>query len=476
MSKSNKVVIAESDRIPFVQKLGFSIGVNTEYFASGLTMSVLWMPFFNIGIGMSPTVLGIILMVFMLWDAITDPVMGYISDNIRTRWGRRRPFIVIGAVCTTLIYPLFWYIPDFSTDAMRITYLVVVGIAFYTGFTIWSMPYYGLQMELTPNYDEKTRLSAYMAVFGKLSALCGGWVLALATNPSIIGSSSAEGDIVAGMRNICWWMCGLILFCGLLPALVVKERYFEREVVPKDRECFMTSLKESFSCMPLWLLIGISFFLLAGVFSVKAVGQYVNIYYVFGGDLSAAAVMEGWKGTAMVTAGITLIPFWIWVGEQLDKKAMVVTLLIVVMVGHALNYLCMRPSMPWLQLIPAAFESAGLSAVWVFLPSMKADVADYDEMNTSRRREGSLNSFYSWFFKAAMTVSMGVGGYVLDVSGFSAGLAVQPEAVVSRMFNIYLLLPYVPWGLALFFALKYPLSRRKMDDLRNTLEEKRGLA
>ena len=98
--------IPPSERIPLLQKIVFAVGQKTDWVATGLMTSVLWMPFFNIGMGLNPVVLGCILMVLRAWDAVSDPIMGNISDNARTRWGRRRPFIFVGAITTAALYPL----------------------------------------------------------------------------------------------------------------------------------------------------------------------------------------------------------------------------------------------------------------------------------------------------------------------------------------------------------------------------------
>src|SRR3954470_24039532 len=94
--------VSAEDRIPLLQKVMFSLGQNTDYVATGLMTTVMWMPFFNIGMGLSPVVLGLVLMVLRAWDAISDPIMGNISDNARTPWGRRRPFMFVGAITTAL--------------------------------------------------------------------------------------------------------------------------------------------------------------------------------------------------------------------------------------------------------------------------------------------------------------------------------------------------------------------------------------
>lgn len=144
------------------------------------------------------------------------------------------------------------------------------------------------------------------------------------------------------------------------------------------------------------------------------------------------------------------------------------------MFGHALNYFCMRPDMPYLQIVSGAFESAALAAVWLFIPSMKADVADYDEIDTNRRREGSLNAFFSWFVKAAFTCALGLSGVMLEISGFTAKIYHQPPEVLHRMMMLYIFVPLVLWSAALWFVSRYPLSRGRMREIRTELEARRG--
>lgn len=466
--------IPAADRIPFLQKIAFSAGISTEYVATGLLTSSLWMPYFNIGMGISPSLLGMVLAILLTWNAFFDPVMGNISDNVRTRWGRRRPFIAVGAILAGALYPLFWYMPAGMGDMGKVIYLVVLGIVFFSCYSMWSMPYCGLQMELTPNYDERTRLAGWMALFGKLSNLAGTWVLALATCRLFLNPATGKGDILLGMKVLCWFIAGAIIVLGVLPALFVKERYYEAEASRQPREPLWQSLKESARCKPLWCLIGLSFFMVLGSASVGTLTQYVNIYYVFDGDLAAASIVGGWKGTVLVITGILLIPAWTWMSEQFDKKTVLIAMILFTMVGHLSNYFCMRPDLPYLQIIPGVFESATISAVWLFIPSMKADTADYDELHTGRRREGSINSFFSWFIKASMTCAVGVGGLVLEACGFTAKIAHQPHDVLQRMFWTYLLLPVGISLIAVAIACTYPLGRRRMGEIRAELEARRG--
>ncbi len=468
------IQVAPNDRIPLLQKIMFSAGGAMDYVSTGLVTSVLWMPYFNIGLGISPALLGMVLMILRGWDAFADPVLGNISDNARTRWGRRRPFIAVGAVLTSVFFVLIWRLPSGMSETGKIIYLIVVGMVFFTCFSCWSMPYYGLQLELTPNYDERTRLSAWMTLFSKFSALLGGWAMAILTSSCFANPVTGKADIVHGVRTCSGFIAVLILITGLLPALFVKERYYEAEASHQPEDPLWQSIRESAGCEPLWLLIGISFFLILGSSMGGTLNQYLNIYYINQGRIADASVISGWVSSATFVTGILTIPFWTWMGEKFDKKTVLGMLLAGTIVGHLLNVFCLHPGMPYLQLIPSVFGSMAMSAIWLFVPSMKGDVADYDEVFSRRRREGSLNAFYSWFVKAALTAAAGIGGLMIQLSGFNAALMEQPPEVLARMRLIYFYVPILIYSFTLFFIWRYPLNRNRMTQIRAELEHRRG--
>lgn len=363
--------------------------------------------------------------------------------------------------------------PEWS-ETGAVLYLIGIGLLFYSCFSVWAMPYYGLQLELTPNYNERTRLSAWMTLFAIIAAPANGWILAVLTCDWFIDPATGKPDLVIGMRTCSWFIAGFILLFGLLPALFVKERNYAQTTANRAREPLFKSIRESAGCKPRWNLIAISFFSVVGSSVGGGLGQYLNIYLVFDGDIAAASVVAGRKGTVIVVLGIASIPPWTRLGERFDKKSVVFAMLTCTMLGHVLNYFFMRPDMPYLQIVSGAFESAAIAAVWLFLPSMKGDVADYDELETLRRREGSLNAFYSWFIKAAFSTVLGLSGVMLQISGFTAKVSHQPPEVLHRMMLLYILVPLVLWGTALYFVARYPLSRDRMREIRDQLEARRS--
>jgi GPH family glycoside/pentoside/hexuronide:cation symporter len=496
--------IPSEDRIPLRQKIAFAFGVNMDIFAMSLTLNALWLPVFNIGLGIPPLVLSVILVVLRIWDAFTDPIMGNISDNARTPWGRRRPFIFLGALLVVLVYPLFWRLPAGWSDTSKVIALTGIGLAFFTAHTIWAMSYYGLQLELTPNYDERTRLAAWGSIFAKLGYMLMGWVFAFVMLIGMLASGdpraldgagglwrgvlefvrpavtwlsapqAGESPITIGMRTVCWLICLGMLVFGLCPALFVRERYYQGQARRQPKTAFLESLRESFHCKPLWPLIGMTFFLLIGAAFIDGLYQYVNFYYVCEGDLLLGGKIIGIKGTLKMFIGLASIPVLTKLSERYDKRIIAVSVLSLLVLGHLANCFLLVPGHPYLQLCTAFSEAIAIPAIWMFMPAMKADVADWDEHRTGRRREGSLNSFYSWFVKAAHTVSVLFNGAALQWSGFNAKLPAQDGVVVHRMYVFYLCLPIVFWLLAITFAWFYPLGRKAALSIRSELEHRRG--
>ncbi len=470
--------VPASEIIPIREKIGFSLGANVDLVCSTL-LTALFMPIFNIGLGMAPLTIGLILMLLRAWDAVADLVMGYVTDNIRTRWGRRRPYMVIGAIGCALVYPVFWFLPPEFSDNGKFIYLMAVGMVFYVFYACWAMPYYGLQLELTPNYHERTRLTAWMTIFYNIAALFTGWNLAFLASDLFADAGTGKPNLVTGMKSMCWVYAFAILLFGLAPAFFVKERVYARTTedvagTPAKRESFWQSLRESFSNKPLWILIGVTFLLVIGSTVMNVLFDYVLIYYVCHGDLAEAGVVGGWKMTVSTVAGLALIPFWTWLGRLYDKRTLVIVTLLVIVGGHMLGYFLITPVHPYLSLIAGSFAIAGNCAVWLFLPSMKGDVSDFDEQSTGRRREGSINSFYSWFFKVALTLSSGISGWVLEATGFDVKVNASDPAIHWRVFLFYLVLPLIFWIGALILIWLYPLTQAKMAAIRTELEARRG--
>jgi glycoside/pentoside/hexuronide:cation symporter, GPH family len=472
-----------SDRVPFFQKVAYGIGNCTENLAIWVPMGMMYMVF-NVGAGLDPILIGWVLAIWRVYDAFTDPVMGNISDNTRTRWGRRRPYIVVGAILTGLFLPVMYWMPvewasglsDTWKQRFMFGWLLMSGILLYTAFTVWAMPYYSLQLELTPDYNERTSIGAYRAFFQKIIGLASGWFLALATS-SYFSKPDGTPDVFNGMRYVGILIGGLIVCLGVLPGLFTKERYYTTTAARQKSQPLLTSLKQTLTNKPFLILILIVMTQIFGMAMPNTLGSYLNLYYVCGGDLKLSAKYAGIVNTAMFVPALLAIPFCTWFSARYGKRMMLYLVTATTAAGYLSVYVFYVPGVPWLMVFPAILKGTIATGLWMIAPSMQADVADYDELRTGLRREGSFSSVFSWSTKLAWTLVMLSGGYLLSSTGFDRNLkSAQPAQVMELMRHLYVWIPMLFLGASALAISRYGLTRSTMADVRRQLEARRGSA
>jgi GPH family glycoside/pentoside/hexuronide:cation symporter len=166
--------ISASDEVPLKTKLAYGAAGAVDNIAINLP-GQLAAPIYSTGLGLSPALVSISILIFRSYDAVLDPLLGWISDNTRSRYGRRKPFIVAGAILLGLWFPVMWFAGrTWSHEALTL-WLIGTGLIFYTFFSIWSMPYQCMLLEMTPDYHERTNISSYRAFFQTLAGLVLGW-------------------------------------------------------------------------------------------------------------------------------------------------------------------------------------------------------------------------------------------------------------------------------------------------------------
>lgn len=177
MDKSKHYTTAPEDRISLKQKSAYAVGmfVNNLQAAALPAMVVI----LNLGLGMDPVLVGIIGSVPRIFDAISDPMMGYISDNTRSRWGRRRPYIFIGAILSGIIFALMWQLPEGHSQAFYFWTFMSASVCFFLAYTVYATPFVAFGYEMTPDYHERTRLHAFANTVGQIAWLGVPWFYAL---------------------------------------------------------------------------------------------------------------------------------------------------------------------------------------------------------------------------------------------------------------------------------------------------------
>ena len=473
-----KTSISKQDRVPLGQKIAYGLGGPVDILAIWILVSIAY-PVFNMELQMSPTRVAVILMTLRLWDGIADPVMGWISDNTRSRWGRRRPFIFIGAILAAITYPLIWWFPmDLSHDKLMI-WVIGFGILFYTCFTIWVVPFQSLLMEMTPDYDERTRVTSIRGIFQSLAGLFNGFCWWLSLRP-VFSMTNAAGELVPsainGMRYISLGVALTILILGLLPALFVKERYYTSGLVKSQKPVgLFKGLKTTLSCRPFLVLCVFTVLFLFGQSIYDNYGRYVGTYYVLGGDWEKSSLITSWGTLVYVIFNLFMIPVFAQISEDIGKNKCLFIACFFFLFAAILTCFTFTPEQPYLMLVNGAFLGVAYAGLWTMLPTMQTDVVDYDELKTGARREGSFASVYSWVLKLSFCTGYLLSGPFLEITGFDAALGAEQSSETLNYLRLgFVFIPVVVVAIAIAMLRFFSIDRAKASEIRASLEARRG--
>ncbi|MEO1266488.1 MAG: MFS transporter [Myxococcota bacterium] len=443
----------------------------------------------NLGLGMNPALVGLLGALPRLTDAITDPLMGYISDHTKSRWGRRRPYIFAGAIAAGVIYAALWWLPLGQSENFYFWWFLIGSIIFYLAYTMFATPWVALGYELTPDYHERTRLMGVQNFIGQLAYVVSPWFLWIMTNKEWFS------DQVEGARWLAIIIGVVVIFMGVLPALLLRERLAEQPVAQPQPEPeqtgkeagfnaegileglldFLNGLRITISSGPFLKLGAATFLVFNGFILISSFQYYVIIYYVFGGDQELGAEWAGYSGTIGSVATFMVISLVTWLGTKVGKRRAFFIAIGISMVGYALKWFCYDPEVPWLLLLPAPLMAFGLGGLFTLMGSMIADVVDLDELQTHERREGMYGSIFWWVVKLGMAAALAGGGFLLNATGFDVELGGnQTEQAIFLMRLADAFIPVLTSALAIWAVWSYPITEETALDVRRQLDERKN--
>ncbi len=465
----------ERDKIPIVQKVIYGLGAfvnNILAAAMGGMVIVL-----NLGLGMNPALVGLLGALPRLVDAFTDPLVGYISDQTRSRWGRRRPYIFVGAIAVGILFALLWQLPDGKSETYYFWWFLIGSLIFYLAYTIFATPWVALGYELTPDYHERTRVMAVQSFMGQLAYLISPWFLWIMQHEGMFD------NMVDGAAALAIAIGVSVIAIGILPAVFIKERFKAQATeVAEPRASFVDSTVNFFrgfamalKFSPFLKLCLATFMVFNGFMLVASFQSYVIIYYVFSGDTALGAEYAGWAGTVSAIATFCVIFFTSWLSSKIGKRRAFFFAIAVSMVGYGLKWFCYTPEYPLLLLLPAPLIAFGLGGLFTLMGSMIADVCDMDELQSNERREGMFGSIYWWVVKLGMAAALAIGGVLLNLTGFDVALeGAQTENTIFLMRLFDVVIPFITSALAIWLIALYPITEQKAHEVREELEARRG--
>lgn len=406
-------------------------------------IAVLFAIFMTDIVGLTAAQAALAVFVGKSWDWINDPIIGHFTDRTRSRWGRRRPYLLFGMLPFGLAFAMMWWVPPFASPWALVAYYACAYFFFDTMVTTVSMPYFALTPELTQDYDERTSLTSYRMFF----SLAGG-LAAFVVPLAIIGETvPANADRALLMGAVFGLASALPL---LLTFLGTRER---GEYTALQQPTLRESLRAVRRNRPFMFAMGIFLFTWTGM-SIIENQLFYFLEYRMGLEAEAPLV-----AAAVFVTAIVVLPFWVWASRRTDKrKAYIFGMLFLSGVMLALVFISPSLGLPAV-LALATLAGVGVSAVHVLPWAMIPDAVEVDELQTGARHEGMFYALVTLFRKMASSIAIPLALLMLDRSGFVSNAARQPESALWAIRMLMGPLPSVFLLGGIAFAYFYPLSR-----------------
>ncbi len=493
VEKSNKI-----DKVPVIEKIAFGSG----HLVNNLLPGALGVfSFFLItAFGIDPALAGLLAAVPRLFDAISDPIMGFITDNTNTRWGRRRPFIFVGAIICSILFVIQWQMFEENGKDYNFWYFMFFSVLFILANTVFSTPLMGLGYEMSSDTKERNNLMAIGNTIGQVS-----WMI-VPLFWSLIANKDLFDTQADGVRTLSIFVGFACLFFGVLPAIFIKEQPVDAE---SQAELSFESLRKNLSILakdmmnmtkntPFMRLCGATFLVFNGFQMVASFSFFIIVFYMYKGSYEAAGNVPPFFSilTALLTATI-VIPIVAWMANNFGKRKAFIYSTILSIIGYILkwwgffevdetSFILFKDTVinigvvkfplaiPLRLLLPIPFMAFGLGGLFTLMMSMTADVCDLDELeNGLPRREGTFAAIYWWMVKIGQSIALALGGFVLSAVGFDSEAAVQSAETMYQLRIADIIIPSVTAGLAAFVMLNYSLNEDRVSEIKKELEIKR---
>ena len=468
---------AAKDKVPIGQKAAFGAGhlvLNLLPGALGFFMFFLLTAF-----GMDPFLAGLLGGLPRIFDAITDPIMGFLSDNTKSRFGRRRPYIFIGAILSGIFFALLWQLDENNSQMFNFWYFLIMSMIFLIGNTMFATPLVGLGYEMTSDYNERTRLMAFSQTMGQIAWMIVPWFWVIIADPAIFKSQAV------GVRQLSLIVAAICMVLGVLPAFFCKgidsARMENRAKITwstllSNFADLFKGISQAMKNVPFVRLCGATFLVFNGFQMVAAFSVYIIVFYLFNGSYEGASTWPAWFSsiTAMVTAFL-VIPIISWMADKLGKRKAFIISTLISIVGYLLKWWAFNPDNPWLMFMPIPFMAFGLGGLFTLMMSMTADVCDLDELNNGMpRKEGTFGAIYWWMVKLGQALALVLGGLVLKLVGFDGNAAQQSAETLLNLRIADIIIPAFTAFLAILVMWKYNLTEGRAREIKAELVARRG--
>ncbi|MFZ5904603.1 MAG: MFS transporter [Chloroflexota bacterium] len=445
----------------------------------GTLRQIFYAIFLTDVVGLEPRLASVAALVGIVWDAINDPLVGMLSDRVRTRWGRRRPFLLWFSIPYGLSFLLLWFAPPFDGQVAKAVFITIAFMISDTMETLVAVPFSALTPELTPDYDERTSLTGFRMFFN----------LAISLVTAVAAPAIVDGVVAGGGTQQQGYLVTAAIFGGMaaLPFLLIFAVVREHQLTPEQthQASFAETVRTAWGNVPfrfataVYMLNWITFDLVALVL------PFYLLYWISSGNLLAQASVFGVSlpiesavfAILLITA-VAVLPIWVWISNRFSKQAAYMVGMVFWAVVQLVIF-SIQPGQVELVLFMSFLAGISVSSAHLLPDALFPDVIEWDELRTRRRAEGIYYGVKNFVRKLTGALAIFIGLQVLGWFNYQtppegATQFVQPE---SALMAIRVLIG--PFGAILLFsavtmAWFYPLTRERHARIRTLLERRKA--
>ena len=458
--------------IGIMQKIAFGIGMlgNQMFPASlGIFIVVLIQ-----NLGFSPLLYGVIAFIPRFFDAITDPIMGFISDNTRSRYGKRRQYVFLGAIITGISFILMWQLYIENGIFFNFWYFLLCSLLFYLGITIFGIPFVAMGYEMSDDFHERTKIMAVSQFIGQFAWIIAPWIWVIIYDPAIFA------DPAAGTRELSIYIGIACTIFAITPAIFIKSRSTidDDNLVPLTRKNIGASFsnifnifKDAYKNIPFRKLCLATFLVFNSFQTIAAFSFFIIVHYLFSGDASSAGIWPTLHGSvgALITT-LLVIPVVSKMAQKYGKRQTFIVSQSISIIGYILFWFLFIPGKPYMFLYALPFFSFGIGGLFTVMMSMTADVCDYEELqNGLPRKEGAFGAIYWWMVKLGTALAGLFAGLIMWYVGFAPDAASQPDGALFGLRFFYTFIPIMGTSLAIYVMWDYDIDEKRATEIKEEL-------
>jgi len=471
-----KVQPLSSHKVPITQKIAFGVGM----FANQMFPAILgiFMVVLVQDLGFPGWMWSLIYFFPRIFDSITDPIMGFISDNTKSKWGRRRQYVLIGSIIMGVAYIFMWQLFKENSLQFNFWYFFLWSLVFYLGLTFFSVPYVAMGYEMSEDFHERTNIMAIAQWIGQWAWVIAPWFWVIMYDPEWFPSAEVA------VRELAIWVAIPCAICAMFPAIFIESKSTLNEnYEPLNGANIGNSLKkiyhsfvEAFKIKEFRKLCGATFLIFNAFNTVAALTFFVIVYKLFNGDAGASGIWVSLFGClgALGTTSI-VIPIVTWMSKIFGKKKAFLLAQGISVLGYIMLWFLFVPGKPWMYIIALPFFSFGIGSLFTIMMSMTADVIDVDELNSGKRREGIFGAIYWWMVKVGFAIAGALSGVIIALVGFNPDLTtVEQQSAVDGLHAFFCFFPLVGTLIAMWIMRDYSIDETRANEIRAQLKAQKG--